>query len=186
DQAARLGLKDQRGVFVRGVEPDGPAAIAGVKPDDVVVRLADQPIDDGAGLRNRTAALPVGGAVPLGIIRDRKPLTLTVTIGEWPILASLGLRLEDVQGEAARRFPGQPEQAVFIADVLPAGEARRAGLLPGMRIVKVGNTSVSTKADCQAAAAALDPSEGVSIEVQITDGRKAQVVLGAIRSRPAR
>lgn len=186
DQAARLGLKDQRGVFVRGVEPDGPAAIAGIKPDDVVVRLAGQPIEDGAGLRNRTAALPVGSSVPLEIIRDRKPMTLTVTIGEWPILTSLGLRLEDARGEAARRFPGQPEQVVLIVDVLPVSEARRAGLLPGMRVVKVGNTLVASKADCQAAAAALDPGEGVPIEVQIDDGRKARVVLGGTRSHSAR
>ena len=50
DMAEELKLESKRGALVTAVEKDGPAAQAGLKPGDVIVRVDDKPINDGAQL----------------------------------------------------------------------------------------------------------------------------------------
>jgi serine protease Do len=186
-EAARLGLpSDVRGAEIAGLDRDGPAAAAGLKAGDVIVRVGDAAVDDVPSLRNKVAALGAGAAVPLVYYRDGKKQQATITIGDWPILTALGLRLRDLDGERAEMLPGRPRRAVIIQEVLPNSVAQRAGLLPRLRIVAVGATPVSTKAECQAAAAALDPAAGIPLRIQAPDGSQVSVVLGGPRPGPRR
>ena len=59
DLAAGFGLPRPAGLVVKEVFPDGPGATAGLKRNDVIVALRDQPIDDEASLRFRLATLQV-------------------------------------------------------------------------------------------------------------------------------
>ena len=81
------------------VQPGSPAAQAGLKPGDVIVKLADHDVADTAALRILTAGLDVGAQVPMTFYRDGKAQTATVTIAELPaapeVLFSLGLGLRE-------------------------------------------------------------------------------------------
>jgi hypothetical protein len=47
-----------------------------------------------------------------------------------------------------------------------------------LRIVAVGGTRVETPAEANAAAARLDPIQGIPLQVQLPDGRTGQITLG--------
>ncbi len=144
DKAKELKLPDRRGALVMEVEPGSPAERAGLKANDVLIRVGQHDVDDPSDLRLRVAALAAGTTVPLVLVRDGQEQTVTATVGELPVLLTLGLRLVDAPHEVLERFPDDPEQAVFIADVEPGSPAARAELVPGLRIVAVGETRVST------------------------------------------
>ena len=60
----------------------GPADKAGVKPGDVLVSVAGQPVPDQEVLAAVLAAQRVGAAVPVQIMRDGTTTTVQVTLGE--------------------------------------------------------------------------------------------------------
>ncbi|KML47442.1 peptidase S1 and S6, chymotrypsin/Hap [Burkholderia cepacia] len=77
--AAAFGLPRPAGALVNGVAHGSPAAAAGVKPGDVIVKLGDKAIGHSAELNDLAAALPPGQKAPLRVIRKRAPVMLTIT-----------------------------------------------------------------------------------------------------------
>jgi serine protease Do len=73
-----------KGALVQNVEPDGPAAKAGVKNGDIIHSLNGKPIQGAGGLTQAITSLNPGQAVTLGILRDGKPMNIQVTLGERP------------------------------------------------------------------------------------------------------
>jgi serine protease Do len=84
DIAAGLGLPKDKGEIVANVEPNGPAARAGVKQGDVVVKVAGQDVTYDNTLSFIVANTPVGSTIPLEVIRDGQRKTLTATIVARP------------------------------------------------------------------------------------------------------
>jgi serine protease Do len=72
------------GAVVAAVEPKSPAAAAGVEPGDVVVSFDGEAITEPAALVLLLTRAPVGVEVPLEVVRDDEPLTLTVRVGRRP------------------------------------------------------------------------------------------------------
>ena len=76
-----FGAKNGNGVLVRSVEKGSRADKAGLRAGDVIVRVGDQPIHDTSdfthALHSRSA-----GSVNVGVIRDKKEQTLTITLPE--------------------------------------------------------------------------------------------------------
>lgn len=73
-----------RGVHVVGVAPGGPAELAGLRSGDVLLSLDAAPIADEGDLRNREAALLVGGRARVGGTRNGIPFEIEVPVGERP------------------------------------------------------------------------------------------------------
>lgn len=81
--ARRLGLTRVWGAHVESVHPGGPAAAAGVRPNDVVLRLDDVSVKDENHFMNLIAALPPGQRVRLGLWRNRQEQAAELTVAEW-------------------------------------------------------------------------------------------------------
>src|SRR5262249_30179698 len=158
-------LPEPQGALVQFVEPDGPAARAGLRPGDVIVKLEGKPVVDGTSFRNQVASLPAGAKASFAYFRDGRPENLELTIGDFPTLLAMGMRLRDLTGEQAGRLLGDPRPTVIIEDVLPRSEAERAGLRPGLRLVGVGDRAVSSKLESYAAAQPLDPVAGIPLRL---------------------
>jgi serine protease Do len=82
--ADALGLPKGRGEFVGGVEPNQPAARAGIKQGDVIVRVNNRDVTPDETLSFIVANLPVGSKVPIELIRDGKRQTVVATLIERP------------------------------------------------------------------------------------------------------
>jgi Do/DeqQ family serine protease len=82
--AQHFGLRRDRGVIIIGVLRNAPAAQAGIRPGDVVVSVAGQPVADVATLLATVAALPPGQATQMQIERQGERFTLQVTPGRRP------------------------------------------------------------------------------------------------------
>jgi len=82
--AETFNVKAQQGVIITGVLQNGPAAQAGIRPGDVIVKIANQPVADVTHLLSQVAALKPGAAARFAIERKNQPLELDVTPGVRP------------------------------------------------------------------------------------------------------
>lgn len=74
-------LAEDRGVLVSDVEPDGPAAKAGMKAGDLILKVGDRAVRDGDDLRHELSRSEPGTEVGIQVQRDGKPVDLKVTLG---------------------------------------------------------------------------------------------------------
>ncbi|MGE5668121.1 MAG: S1C family serine protease, partial [Betaproteobacteria bacterium] len=84
EAAKALALTRSDGVLVRGLQRDGPADRAGVKPSDVIVAIGDKPTPDVPQLLARIAELKPGTVAKVNLLRQGKPLDLDVTVARRP------------------------------------------------------------------------------------------------------
>jgi Do/DeqQ family serine protease len=73
-----------KGVIITGVLQDGPAALAGIRPGDVITRVGGEPVGNVAELLTRVAALKPGTASTFNLQRRDQKLSLAVTPGARP------------------------------------------------------------------------------------------------------
>ncbi len=76
-----FGAKNGKGVLVRSVEKGSRAEKAGLRAGDVITRVGDQPVVDTSDFTHALHSHG-GGSVSLGVIRDKKEQTLTLTLPE--------------------------------------------------------------------------------------------------------
>jgi Do/DeqQ family serine protease len=79
DLAQAFGIATQTGVVITGVLQSGPAAQAGIRPGDVIVRVANQPVGNAAELLSAVAALQPGVQATFSILRQKQALQIEVT-----------------------------------------------------------------------------------------------------------
>lgn len=77
-------LSNLEGVLIAGVLKDGPADIAGLKPGDILMSIADKVVDNSTAVLNIVAELPPGETAELVILRDDKEILIDVEIGKRP------------------------------------------------------------------------------------------------------
>ncbi len=82
--AETFNVKAHQGVIITGVLQNGPAAQAGIRPGDVIVKIANQQVTDVTHLLSQVAALKPGVAARFSIERKNQPLELDVTPGVRP------------------------------------------------------------------------------------------------------
>jgi len=82
DVAARLrrtvGLDERDGLLVRGVVDDGPAATAGIKEGDLLVKAGERDLRTPDDLFSALGEVEVGGQLAIALVRGADELTVTV------------------------------------------------------------------------------------------------------------
>jgi serine protease Do len=84
DIAAGLGLPKDKGEIVANVEPNGPAARAGIRQGDVILSVGGREVDYDNSLSYLVATTPINTTVPIDLIRDGKRQRLMATIVQRP------------------------------------------------------------------------------------------------------
>jgi len=82
--AQTFGVTAQQGVIITGVLQNGPAALAGMKPGDVVTGVADHDVRNVAELLTQVAALRPGTAAAFDVQRADGKTKLQITPGVRP------------------------------------------------------------------------------------------------------
>ena len=185
DIAAGLGLPKDKGEIIASVEPSGPAARAGLRQGDVVLRINNSDVTYDNTLSYIVANTPVGTSVPIEVIRDGQRRTLNATVAMRPAesivqaragiapeedetaeakdagteaaKASLGITLQPLT-PALRQSLRIPEtvKGVVIAGINPGSDAAGEGLQRGDVILQINQRPTTTPAE---AAAAVDAAK---------------------------
>ncbi len=111
DIAESLGLSTPLGVLVKDVYKDGPAANAGVKQGDALLKINGREIENGQSLRYRLATLPLNSTCDLAVWRDGKEFTLKL-----PLKAPT----ETTPREQITLKGNHPMNGVTVANLSPA------------------------------------------------------------------
>ena len=82
--AETFGVKASEGVIITGVLQNGPAAKSGIRPGDVIIRVADKAVTNVSELLSTVAALKPGTASRFSLLRRDEKVELNVTPGVRP------------------------------------------------------------------------------------------------------
>ena len=82
EDRTQLKLTDEKGAFVEGVEPGGPAEKAKLEVGDLIVAFDGQPIDRSSLLQWKASTAGVGKTAAVRVVRAGKPFDLNITLGE--------------------------------------------------------------------------------------------------------
>ena len=166
---------DTQGALVAGVEPDSPAAKAGLQPGDVITAINGQPVRTPGQVASTVAEFQPGRSVTLSVLRDGRSREQAVELGnnpanrqiakggeESPQSTNLGITL------AERR-----EGGVVVAEVEPGGIAEERGLRPGDIILRAGDRTIAKPTDVREAlrAARRAGRTAIALQIQREDGR---------------
>jgi serine protease Do len=81
DEANRLGRKDRKGAWVKGVRDGGPADKAGLAVDDVIIGFEGVPIADPNALRWHASIFGVGKSARVRVARGAREFDVQVLLG---------------------------------------------------------------------------------------------------------
>jgi serine protease Do len=186
DLADSFGLPRPAGALVSMVEPEGPAARAGVMQGDVIVRFNARVVESSADLPRIVAAARPGSRAQVEIYRGGVPEALEIEVGEWqdpeqapeqaaaqgPAQAPNRLGLELAEPTAVQRRERGIESGLLVQRT--QGPAARAEIVPGdlvLALVRKGQQiRLGKLADFEQAVAGLAPGEQVTLLVHRGDG----------------
>ncbi len=142
--AESFGLSKPAGALVSKVEPDAPAAKAGLREGDVITEFNGKPVVDSADLPVLVAGTAPGTKVEMKVWRDRAEKTLAITIGELAgekaAVAKADAQPQGKLGVAVRPLSPQEAKQLGSEGMLvqeAGGAAAKAGIRPGDVIVSV-------------------------------------------------
>jgi serine protease Do len=154
--AKSFGLPEARGALVAEVNPDTPAAKAGIKRGDIITDFNGSAITHMNELPRLVAATEPGAKVTVTVLREGKERKFSVTVaelvderqadegGELEDESSVGLAVENLTPELARRFGLKETQGVVVVRVTPGTAAADAGLRPADVILELNGQGVSS------------------------------------------
>jgi serine protease Do len=186
--AAKFGVREGEGVLVNEVFDHDPAAVAGIKPGDIIMKVDGKVVDTPNALSRIVANLEPGARAPVEVIRDGKRYNFSVLLTErreTPLLASLptsrsefklGIDVQDVTAELAEKFKLKDLKGVLISKVDLGSLAQAEGLREGDLIKEVNREDVTSVSDFTAAVSRVKRGETILLRV-LRDSRAFYVVL---------
>jgi serine protease Do len=196
--AKSMGLQEPVGALVASVTPESPAATAGLKPSDVILKFDGQLVETMRNLPRAVASTPIGKAVDIEVQRNGEVIHFTVTIGRVPEEVEkaeeaaaeqkpdadekegeqpdheelLGLSISPLTDELRSQFHiGKSVQGVVITEVDGNSPAAQKDVKPGDVIVEVTQERVNDPEEVVARVAAVKKSGRKSVLLLISDAK---------------
>jgi serine protease Do len=159
ENSSFFNLPDATGALVSQVAPDSPAAKAGLKQGDVLRELNGQKIVNGSFLQVAVSQIVPGNTISLGILRDGKPESVKVTVGEFQKTSDtatgeksgdakkgkLGLTVMNFTPEIRSQLRAPDSvKGVVVDSVRPGSPADDAGLTQGDVILEVNRKPIDS------------------------------------------
>ncbi len=177
--AESLGLGQPKGALVRGVEPDSPAAKAGIEPGDIILKFDGKEVEKSVDLPRMVGNTKPGNRSSVTVLRRGNQRDLSITVAELepdrpetraaapepkaapvtPALQNLGLALAELTTAERKELALKGGVRIASAD----GAAARAGLREGDVILAIGNTEVASAKEVEAVIARTDRSRPVTV-----------------------
>ncbi|MFM5924530.1 MAG: Do family serine endopeptidase [Novosphingobium sp.] len=194
--ADSLGLPHDRGELVRGIQPDMPAAAAGLKTGDIVLKVGGQEVTPDRTLSAIVSDTAPGTRIPVEVLRGGKPMTLYATVAKRPSQqelaktltpqtkpdalanpqtqgdglanSALGLKVLTMEPGIAQQLgvPGS-QRGVVIAAVDGASDAANRGLQRGDIVVSANMSDIASVTDLERAIRAAKTAGRPTVTLQI-------------------
>lgn len=163
-----LGLNEMKGALVSEVTPNGPAEEAGFKPQDAILAVNNEKVNDSRDLSRKIAEIAPNSMIDVKVWRNNSEQTIKVKLGTFPGSSEEIARLERGDGPGdensddekpsnvsieklgLKLMParsGGAKDGVAIAEVDPDSDAAQKGLKSGDIILKVDGQSVASPSD---------------------------------------
>ncbi|MGE5060125.1 MAG: DegQ family serine endoprotease [Betaproteobacteria bacterium] len=165
--------------LVTEVTENSPAAESGVKTGDIIVEFNGKPVPKSHDFPAIIAETAPGQRITMKILREKKEQTIAVKIGELPEddpnqqLESrddgLGLRVQRITPEAARRLGLASTRGVLVLEVQPDSPADLAGIEPADVIREVNQRAITNVKDFERATRQGRRGERILLLVQRGD-----------------
>jgi serine protease Do len=173
-----------RGALVAQVLDGSPAQKAGLREGDVIVGFNERGVDSPGALTRAVGAVAPKTKVALRLLRDGREQTLKLEVGTRPDgvearapaqgeeapdakpAGSVGLGVDALPEEVARRAGVAPNAGVLVTTVVPGSVAELAGVREGDVLVALQKRPVTSPQGLRAAAAAVKPGEPVMFQVR--------------------
>jgi S1-C subfamily serine protease len=167
------------GAVVRAVAADGPAAKAGLKKGDLIVKVGAKEVKDPKAVVEAVAGHKGGEKVVLHILRDGKEQTVEATLADQPGPAMspflgrsaqprgsfLGVRASDLTAEGKGKLGVDAAKGAVIMEVLPETPAAKAGLQKDDVITEMNGKPVANGEELRTAVQQADASKDVTVKV---------------------
>lgn len=186
--AKKFGVAESEGVLVNEVFPHDPAAAAGIKPGDVIVRIDGHVVDSPNKLSRLIGTLAPGATSKIEVVRDLTRVTLDIRLSErreTAVAASppppgsemkLGLDVQELTAALAERFNLKEAKGVLISKVESGSLAQAEGLREGDLIKEVNRGEILSVEDFTAAIGRIRRGDAVLLRV-LRETRAFYVVL---------
>jgi len=177
------------GAVVSSVEANGPAAKAGILPQDILLEYDNQPVrgrypEQLFDLRRRVSQTPVGATVEVKIKRAGEVRTLKLVTEELTTVRSeeknfqkWGLVAQDITERLAQREKLPDTRGVYVTGVRRGEPAEEAGVKEDDVILRVGTEDVADVADLRRRYKASVDAREERILLRIRRGRGVVPVL---------
>jgi serine protease Do len=195
DLATQLGMKQPKGVVVTQVFDGSPAAVAGLKVGDVILKFNGEDVDGPRQLQTVVEEIKAGTTEPMVIVRDGSEKTLSVTVKAQPAdygvvsnspaqdesggettFDKLGLGVESLTPDVAQQLGMKGVSGVVVTSVESGSAAQMAGIAPSMVISQVGQTAVKNVDEFKTAISKADLQKGVLLLVRTEQGSRFVVI----------
>lgn len=151
-----FNLETSRGALVSSVMPGGPAAKAGLKSGDVIIKFNGKTVKDMSQLPWLVGNTKPGKTVPMEIIRNGADETVTITVGNWKnpgnsfnktqkiSAKKLGIVVVPLVASTMQEFGIQNvRHGVIVSKVIPGGIGQRVGIMQGDVIQEINHQPVN-------------------------------------------
>jgi serine protease Do len=162
--AKEFNVKDYAGALVGEVEPNSPAAKAGLKEGDIIQKFNGKPVADSRHLKMEVALVTPGQTVPVEVLRDGSEKSLKVHVANMPgqqetaqndssnsdtgdTLKGVAVTDLDPQARAQFNIPENVKHGAVVTQVDPDSAAAEAQLKPGDVIDQINRHNVSSADD---------------------------------------
>jgi S1-C subfamily serine protease len=166
--------QEENGILIASVQPDSPAAQAGVVRGDILLKINDEPVNDWQAVRDQLSGLSAGDQVDLVVLHGDEQRTLTATVPEGNDQPYLGLvpcggfdLMEHLGRFGMGQMPALPAgSGALITSVVADSPAEQAGLQEGDRIVAVDGQEVNDENSLADLIGAHTPGDQVTLEIE--------------------
>ncbi|MFP3939532.1 MAG: Do family serine endopeptidase [Thermoanaerobaculia bacterium] len=176
------GLDEVRGADVASIDPDSPAAEAGLELGDVILAVDGEEIAGATELTTELAKHEPGERVELTIVRDGERRTVEAVLGRFETeqptggtraqetaTRALGFSVEPLTPAVAEQLGYEGPQGVVIRDVAPFSAAANAGVQQGQILLQVNGRDVQDPADLEVIAEDVERGDVVSLRLFTPD-----------------
>jgi S1-C subfamily serine protease len=150
-----------KGVIVRTIQADTPAAKSELRPADVITDVDGTPVSSARELQREVLKKKIGEPVNLGVWRNGKKISISVKTEELPgdtnrlsaqttpapqsqgKAAAFGLQVQDITPDLKQELGLKSDTGVVVSEVAPNSPAAVADIQPGDVITEVGHATVT-------------------------------------------